>query len=238
VIRREIEAQPLLPPWRDLLSKACLAASEAIVAAAAALPERPHDIRDSDVMSTTAIIAVIDGDLLHLANVGDSRAYLIRNRVAEQLTVDGDVACSLLRELRPPEEVQELGVQAKALRYCLGACEFRNDGTFVCDHLRSTPQCSSWRILPEETIVICTDGLVEEGVFLEPDDLANLVCTQEQASAGQLVDLLVNEANRRQRPRSDAEPSGFGDNISCVVMRFLKNSVAGPPPPKGSLQHA
>ena len=236
VIDREIVAQRSPSPWTDLVSKACVEASEAIVAAAASLPDRPEDILDSDVMSTTAIVGIVDGDVLHVANVGDSRVYLVRDGIAEQLTVDGDVACSLLRELKPPEDVRELGLQSKALRNCLGACEYRKDGGLVCDRVRSMPQCASWRILPGEMIVLCSDGLVEEGVFLEPEDLGRIALSHEQASAQEIADLLVNEANSRQRPRADAEPSGFGDNISCVVMRFATKCVAGPPL-AGSLQH-
>lgn len=231
VIQRELDAQQLPLSWKDLLSKACLAASDAIVADAASLPNRAKEICDSDVMSTTAIVGVVDGDVLHVANVGDSRAYLVRGRIAEQLTVDGDVACSLLREFKPPEEVQELGVQAKALRYCLGACEC-HDGALVCDHVRSAPQFASWRILPGEFIVICSDGLVEEGVFLEAEDLCRIISAGEGTSAQDIAESLVNEANRRQRPHTEAEPSGFGDNISCVVIRF-----ATMPPLPGSPPH-
>jgi PPM family protein phosphatase len=236
IIRREIEGQKAELSWESILSKACLEASEAIVAAAALLPNRPPHLQDNEVMSTTAVVAVLDGDTLNLANVGDSRAYLIRNGVAEQLTVDGDVACSLLRELRPPEEVQDLGIQSKALRNCLGACEDHRNGTLICDRMRSTPQCASWRILSGETVVLCSDGLVEEGVFLEPEELGRIVCAQEAASAQQIADLLVNESNGRQRSQSDAEPSGFGDNIACVVIRFAMMSAAGSSL-TGSLQH-
>ena len=49
-------------------------------------------------MSTTALIGVLDGSDLYLANVGDSRAYLVASGLAEQLTVDGDVASSQLRQ--------------------------------------------------------------------------------------------------------------------------------------------
>jgi serine/threonine protein phosphatase PrpC len=226
VIERETDSGLAAQPWEVILSQACVEASEAIVATALSLPNHPEDVRDNDVMSTTSLVGVVDDDSLHLANVGDSRAYLIREGIAEQMTVDGDVACSLLRELKPPEEVQELGIQAKALRNCLGACEYHENGTLGCDRLRSTPHYASWRILPGETVVLCSDGLIEEGVFLEPEDLGRIVFSQQHRTAQEIADLLVNESNGRQRPRTETEPSGFGDNITCVVMRFGTMPVA------------
>src|SRR5262249_25832173 len=45
----------------------------------------------SEVMSSTAVVGHLQGNTLWLANVGDSRAYLLADGLAEQLTVDGDV---------------------------------------------------------------------------------------------------------------------------------------------------
>lgn len=52
--------------------------------------------RDS---STTLVVAVIQGGNLYVAHVGDSRAYLIRNRTLQQLTEDHAYGSRLLRYL-------------------------------------------------------------------------------------------------------------------------------------------
>ena len=82
--------------WPRIFDRSCLPASEAIVADTLGISDRPSRINDNDLMSTTALIGVLDGNELILANVGDSRAYLVSDGIAEQLTVDGDVAMSQL----------------------------------------------------------------------------------------------------------------------------------------------
>lgn len=226
------------PDWREILDGACVAASEAIVAAALEEPEQPADVSDSDVMSTTALVAVLDGSTLHLANVGDSRAYLISpldgtsisaDRDIEQLTVDGDVGTALLSEGAPPEQVREMAAAAKALRFCLGACQQREDGTLACNPSRSLPRHFSVNLLPGECVVLCSDGLVEEGAFLEPKDVLEVSAGSVNRTAQELAEKLVEAANGRQRLPSVSEPGGFGDNITCVVLRWPKEAIEQAP---------
>ncbi len=47
--------------------------------------------------ASTLVACVIDGDELHIANVGDSRAYLIRDGVIQQLTKDHEMNGRLMR---------------------------------------------------------------------------------------------------------------------------------------------
>ena len=224
------------PRWPMLLDAACLSASDAIVQDALSLPDRPVPTRDNDLMSTTALIGVLDGDELHLANVGDSRAYLVANGRAEQLTVDGDVAMSQLALGTPPEQVQELGAAGKPLRFCLGACRETDDGNLVVDPTRARPQISRWRLRSDDAIVLCTDGLVEECVFLEPEDLATILEGGRDLTSQQLAEQLVAAADARQRLPSPTEPNAYGDNITCVVLKFVEGrSRATPTDPASDL---
>lgn len=227
-IRAQIQAcsPDAEPEWSGILDRVCLTASEAIVADALSIPDRPARISDNDLMSTTALIGVLDGNELHLANVGDSRAYLVANGLAEQLTVDGDVAASQLARGTPPEQVQELGTAGKALRFCLGACREGNDGQLAAELERARPQIGHWRVEPGDTFVLCSDGLVEERVFLEPEDLVRIVETNRDLAAQELAEQMVAAADARQRLPSEREPNGYGDNITCIVLRL----VEGPPP--------
>ncbi len=209
------------PEWAKVFDCACVAASEAIVREALSLPDRPIPLRDNDLMSTTALIGVLDGDELHLANVGDSRAYLVANGLAEQLTVDGDVASSQLALGTPPEQVQELGAAGKALRFCLGACREAETGELVVNVERARPQISHWRLKPGDTIVLCSDGLVEERVFLEPEDLATILDAGRDLTSQQLAEHLVAAADAKQRLPSPTEPNGYGDNIAAIVLRHV-----------------
>ncbi|MDB5387829.1 MAG: hypothetical protein JWM11_3475 [Planctomycetaceae bacterium] len=229
VIRRELAESSTILDWPAVLQRACLLAGEKILEEAQAvmdaLPNDATPVADNDIMSTTAVVGIWDGCLLRLANVGDSRAYLISGGNVEQLTIDGDVGTSLLAEGTPPEEVQEMGVAAKSLRYCLGACTIREGVAgdmrpkLACHPIRCRPVYSEWKLYPGDTVVFCTDGLVEEGVFLESDELATIVNAGTNLTAQSVAAQLVCEADQKQRASSAREPAGFGDNIACVVLR-------------------
>ncbi|HET6879546.1 MAG TPA: protein phosphatase 2C domain-containing protein [Pirellulales bacterium] len=206
--------------FESAVTEACLKASSAIVSRALSAQSPASDLKDSDVMSTTAIIAVVDTDGLWLANIGDSRVYLVSGTSVEQLTVDGDVRCSLLASRGAPEEIDGMGNYAKSLRYCLGAAKATADGGFVPDEERSTPAFGYWPLQLGDVVVLCTDGLVDEGVFLDPVDLQRVVAENIGDSSQMLAERLVNKADSLQREPSAKEPYGFGDNITCVVAKI------------------
>jgi serine/threonine protein phosphatase PrpC len=172
-----------------------------------------------DLMGTTLTVGWLNGRELSLANLGDSRAYLITPEFVEQLTVDGDLASDLLARGASPEEIRGLGTMARALRECVGGCIKTEDGRI--DILRESclPKFARWPLMPGDVIVLCTDGLVEEGFFLEPVTLGNLVRDNIDCSAAELALLLADAADAMQRVPTVVEPEGFGDNISCVVAK-------------------
>lgn len=173
-----------------------------------------------DLMGTTLTISWLQGRELSLANLGDSRAYMITDHLVEQLTVDGDLASDLLTRGASPEEVRGLGVMARALRECVGGCLKTDDGQLVIMPESCTPRVSRWPLLPGDVVVLCSDGLVEEGFFLEPARLADLVHQFKDRSAAELASILVEAADAMQRLPSILEPEGFGDNISCIVIKI------------------
>jgi serine/threonine protein phosphatase PrpC len=181
--------------------------------------ERTRLLRGHHLMGTTLTAGWLEGNRLTLANLGDSRAYLVHTRGIEQLTVDGDLGCSLLRAGAPPEEVQDLGSQARALRECVGGCYRTPWGELAVDEDRCRPSITHWTLLPGDVVVLCTDGLVEEGQFLDPEELAGLVRDHQDLPAAVLAEKLAEGADARQRLPSAEEPEGRGDNISCAVIK-------------------
>jgi serine/threonine protein phosphatase PrpC len=192
----------------------------------------PPDIEPYELMSSTALVAYVHGDTLTLASVGDSRAYLVRDGQAELLTVDGDVRCVHLGEGAAPEAVRELGPEALALYSCLGVSERGPDGRLVCNPERMRPAVSHWQPRLGDVVVLCSDGLVEEGVFLDPADLARLVgearlyeqevlsllIGQPPVPAVELARTFVAAARARHRDASPWEPQGCGDDVTCIVL--------------------
>jgi serine/threonine protein phosphatase PrpC len=200
----------------ERLRRLFLDTSAAILADA--LGDAPsHGIDPADVMSSTALLGLVRGNVLTLAGVGDSRAYLVADGVAELLTVDGDVRCLELAAGMPPENIRALGHEAFALFSCLGVGETTPAGTLVPCEGRSRPAIGRWVLRPGDVVVLCTDGLAEEGMFLGAADLARIVA-ETPGPAAALAEALIDAASRRSRPPSEQEPYGRGDDITCVVM--------------------
>lgn len=190
--------------------------------------ERSIDkLRDADLMSSTIVAATWNAGQLRLATLGDSRAYLVTERYVDQLSVDGDVGAALLADEAPPEQVFGMGAAAKALQRCFGAARADDAGQFDVATERCTPSFAMFPTMPSEIVILCTDGLVDEGIFLEPSDIGRLVKENRAASAQQIAETLVAAADDRQRLPTPAEPKGFGDNIACIV---LKTPQPTPPP--------
>lgn len=208
-----------------LITEAFLQAGRAILRESMALPLGPSVTDPVDLMSTTAVAGIFSGRELLLASTGDSRAYLVRDGAAEQLTMDGDVRCLQLAGGVPPEEVAELGSAALALYHCLGIGE-RGPGGLVHDDERGRPFLWHYHMLPGDVVVLCSDGLVEEGVFLGPRDLAALVSAHEGPG---LAEALVEAACLMHRAPTDGA-DGSGDDVTCVVVRVLQGAKTDSPP--------
>lgn len=175
----------------------------------------------SDLMGTTLTAGWLEGRELQLANLGDSRAYLIDGPLVEQLTVDGDLGSFLLSSGTPPEHLRELGFMAKALRQCIGGCTVTPQGKVEVLDDSCIPMITRWRLLPGDILVLCSDGLVEEGAFLDEPALGELVQAHRNLPAQELAELLAEAADALQRLPTPLEPEGFGDNISCIVIKIL-----------------
>jgi serine/threonine protein phosphatase PrpC len=175
-----------------------------------------------DLMGTTLTVAWLQGHEISIANLGDSRAYLITDNAIEQLTVDGDLASDLMARGASPEEVQELGMMSRALRECVGGCTKNEKGELSILAESCTPKVSRWALEPGDILVLCSDGLVEEGFFLEPYTVAAIVRKHKNRSAADLALRLSDAADALQRLPTIMEPDGFGDNISCIVIKIKK----------------
>jgi serine/threonine protein phosphatase PrpC len=180
----------------------------------------PRLLDGDHLMGTTLTAAWLEGNLLTLASLGDSRAYLIDAMGVEQLTVDGDLGCALLAAGAPPEEVVQLGAMAKALHDCVGGCDRTPQGELIIQEDRCRPGLTCWRLQPGDVVVLCSDGLVEEGAFLDPAKLAELVRRYQALPAQAVAEKLAEAADACQRLPSEGEPEGFGDNISAAVIKI------------------
>lgn len=148
---------------------------------------------ESRGLGTTATLAGLLGDTLYLAQVGDSRAYLVRDGVARQLTRDQ----SLMQRLVDAGEL----TQDEAER-----SERRN---IILQALGPEPSVkidlTHQRLKRGDVLVLCTDGL---SGLVRADEIAEVITEMPDLAAA--CHELVDRANEYGGP----------DNITVVAARF------------------
>jgi serine/threonine protein phosphatase PrpC len=202
------------------MTSACYRAAENLLSWAKEQGKEKRLLEGGDLMGTTLTAVWLEDRHLQVANLGDSRVYLLGKHFLEQLTVDGDLGGSLLAAGAPPEHVAELGGMAHALRDCVGGCDSTPDGQLKVAEEHNRPTFSRWSLQPGDVVVMCSDGLVEEGLFLEPATMERLLRDHADRPAQELAELLADAADSLQRLPSPLEPDGTGDNISCIVIKI------------------
>jgi protein phosphatase len=145
-------------------------------------------------MGTTAVLALHQQNQVFVANLGDSRAYLIRGHQVKQLTVDHSVAQALVQSgALSPEEARHSPYQHVLHRF-LGFA-----GTFEdAEVLPLTPEAG-------DRLLLASDGLTNH---IGEDDLREGATRypNPQVWADQLVELALGRGSR--------------DNVTCVVVAF------------------
>lgn len=167
----------------------------AIAAANAAVAEKARSSPDLRTMGTTlAVVALVDdGDdeLLAVANIGDSRIYLMRNGELTQLTDDHSLPQELLRQGQLTEAEAAADPRRNIVTRVLGPS------------FGEGPDMQNLIPYAGDRIVICSDGLYNE---VTDGDIATVLRTvRDPADAARR---LVDQANA----------NGGADNISVVVI--------------------
>jgi protein phosphatase len=144
-------------------------------------------------MGSTLVGARLTGDRLTLINVGDSRAYLVRDGHAVQLTEDNSFVAERVR----------LGLMdaAEAATSPMQSVITRAIGVEADVH----PDLYEATVQPGDTLLLTSDGLTRHLSTLDLGGVLSSTHNAEEACA-----LLIELANQR---------GGF-DNITCVVVRM------------------
>ena len=160
--------------------------------------ERGASDRDLRGMGTTVTALVTQDARAHIAHVGDSRAYLLRDEL-QQLTEDHTLVQRMVREGKLTPEEAGHHPQRSVLTRAVGV----EDGLDV-DEL-------TLDVHSGDRILLCTDGLTS---MVENDAIERILKDEPdpQSAAEQLVSL-ANEA-------------GGEDNITVVVVDFEQGDGA------------
>jgi len=160
------------------------------------------------IMAATAVIALLEGDSALLASMGDSRIYLIRDGHICSLMVDDDLATHLMQLGQTPSQASQAPSSA-ALVNCVGEFKKSAEGGLVPVPVH--PQLTLLRLLPGDTLLLCSDGIPDYAGLDEEDAERRMLAAVEGAfSAPKAAFDLIALANA----------GGGGDNISCVVLRL------------------
>ena len=142
-------------------------------------------------MGTTLVAAtIIDGEI-HVANVGDSRLYLVTPGEIKQITKDHSLVEEMVRlgELEPSKA--RTHEKKNVITRAIG----------VADEVKA--DIFKVKLKEEQTILLCTDGLTN---MVTDDAIRRLLLSQRDVI--EKAEVLVNEANK----------NGGKDNITVVVI--------------------
>ena len=152
-------------------------------------------------MGTTATIAGVLGDTLYLAQVGDSRAYLVRDGVAMQITKDQSLMQKLIEAGEITEEEAEQSERRNIILQALGP-----ENSIKVD-------LTHQQVRRNDTLVLCSDGLSGQ---VKVDDIARVATDEPDLMA--VCKQLIDKANANGGP----------DNITVIAVRFAGDGVIAP----------
>jgi len=187
IIARELGA---LQAANDQLAKQRM--RDAIIQANGAIFERTLTEQDKKGMGTTATAMIVVGTQYLIGQVGDSRAYVMRDGDLRQLTKDHSyVQEQVDAGYLTPEEART-HPYSNVITRCVGA-----NGEVI-------PDLYSGALHPGDVFLLASDGLTG---MIEDHDLFRIL--QSGKAPDPLVAELIAEANRR----------GGLDNITAIIVR-------------------
>src|SRR5439155_11363777 len=150
-------------------------------------------------MGTTLTAALVEGDEVGFAHVGDSRAYLFRDGELKLLTSDHSLVEELRRQGRLTDEQAEDHPQRSIITRALGP-----EREVEVDTMTHQAR-------PGDVYLLCSDGLT---TMIAEDRIAATLADAE--SLDDAVSRLVREANE----------AGGRDNITVVAFRLEEAEAA------------
>ncbi|NJP36405.1 Stp1/IreP family PP2C-type Ser/Thr phosphatase [Alkalicoccus luteus] len=144
-------------------------------------------------MGTTLTAAVGRGEDVYYINVGDSRLYLLTGNAVTQITKDQSLVGELVRQGELTEAEAEVHPRRNVLLQALGT------------EMDVSGEIGSIRWRPEDTLLLCTDGLTNK--------LADSL----------IMEIVHNETSLEdagERLIASANDKGGEDNITAALVRF------------------
>ncbi|MEJ2718526.1 MAG: Stp1/IreP family PP2C-type Ser/Thr phosphatase, partial [Deltaproteobacteria bacterium] len=169
---------------RDLLERSIVTAHEAILESSARSPDLAE-------MGTTVVIALVQGDRLWAAHVGDSRAYMMGKGLIRQITHDHTFIADLLAEGRITVEQAKSHEARHGLHMALGAGD------------EVQPDIADWKWEENDCLLLCSDGLTD---MLDDNEILAIV--EDSIDLGKACADMVRKAKEK----------GGQDDVTVVLV--------------------
>ena len=160
--------------------------------------QRGQEQPEYNGMGTTIVAAALSDDWFTIANVGDSRAYLIREDKIMQLTEDHSLVNELVKSGEISEEMAVNHPRKNILTRSVGM-----PGTVEVDvstHL--------WQL--KDRLLLCSDGLTN---MLSEEEIGTII--NQEGPLSHKVTELIDRANE----------AGGADNITVLLIEYKEDSV-------------
>jgi serine/threonine protein phosphatase PrpC len=172
---------------------------QAILRANRRIREMAASDRKLNGMGTTLVALLEDGDLVHLANVGDSRGYLLRQGELSQVTVDHSLVQELVDDGRLSPEDAEHHPQRSVITRALGIDREVEFDLFT------------YKLQLGDRLLLCSDGLSD---VVEPTQIRNVLLR------------VRNPYEAARRLIEVANEQGGPDNITVIVVDAVDDAAA------------
>jgi serine/threonine protein phosphatase PrpC len=146
-------------------------------------------------MGTTLVCVCLDGNRAVVGNVGDSRAYLLRNGTCQQITLDHSLLDEEVRSGNMTPEMAAASNLQSVITRAVGVAD------------RVEPDLFAALLQPNDFILLASDGLTR---YLHPEEIAQAAATGSELSA--VCNALIEHAKQR----------GGADNITCILLHALE----------------
>ncbi len=147
-------------------------------------------------MGTTLVVATVIGKYLQVANVGDSRLYLVGKQGIRQITRDHSLVEEMIRLGGLSREDARKHPDKNIITRAVGAKDEIEPEFFTED------------LEPGDIILMCSDGLSN---MLDDKEIEKIVRNEELTEMKQKAEALINAANN----------NGGKDNIAVVLVKIL-----------------
>ena len=146
-------------------------------------------------MGTTLVCVCLDGSRAVVGNVGDSRAYLLRNGTCQQITLDHSLLDEEIRNGNMTAEMAAASNLQSVITRAVGVADTVEPDLFAAN------------LQPNDFILLASDGLTR---YVKPEEIALAASMGTELAA--ICNALIEHAKER----------GGADNITCILLHAVE----------------